>query len=239
MSEIEMVEERLRRLAASPDERDWPDVLRRAGVASRGRTGSRSSRRRNGRLVLAVAGVVVVAVVVAVAALRIGSGTRPVSKGAGHHSRGLRGATIQLAGYRFRTPTGFKRSSSPCGDAGPLLQGFSAAASAQGGCIYGGIATLAGGGGPTAIVAHIPAKVEPVAIGDYRGYFLTHAPPDSGCHATPPSTEPCSQPQTQGDMALYVYIPHAAGPRQLRYVVLYAEGLTEEQLIAVAQSGLP
>jgi hypothetical protein len=40
-------------------------------------------------------------------------------------------------------------------------------------------------------------------------------------------------------MALYVYIPHAAGPRQLRYVVLDAEGLTEDHLIAVARSGLP
>src|SRR5262249_35792798 len=90
-----------------------------------------SSLRRNVRLMLALAGIVIVAVVVAVATLKIGSGTEPASKGIGHHPRGLTGATIQLAGYRFRTPTGFKRSSSSCADAGPLLRAFSAAASAE------------------------------------------------------------------------------------------------------------
>jgi hypothetical protein len=37
MSEIEIVEERLRRFAACRDDRDWFDVLRRAGVAPSGR----------------------------------------------------------------------------------------------------------------------------------------------------------------------------------------------------------
>lgn len=239
MSEIEIVEERLRRFAASPDERDWPDVLRRADAASRGRPASTSAPRRNVRLVVALAGIVVVSAVVAVAAVRIGGGTQPVSKRVGHHSHALTGATIQLAGYRFRTPAGFKGSSGACADSGPLLRGFSSAASAEGGCIYGGILTLESTGAPSAILAHIPAKVEPVAVGDYQGYFLAHAPPDSGCHPTPPSTQPCSNPPPVGDMALYVFIPHAAGPGQLRYVVLYAEGLTEYQLIEVARSGLP
>ena len=99
------------------------------------------------------------------------------------------------------------------------------AASAEGGCVDGGIATLASTGGAAAILAHIPSNAEPVAVGSYQGYFLSHAPPDG--------------PVDPEKTALYVYIPGAAGLRHLEYVVLFAKGLTEEQLVAVAQSGLP
>jgi hypothetical protein len=228
-SDIEIVEDRLRRFAASPDDQDWPDVLRRAGAAPRGRTGSTAAPRRNVRLVLALAGIVIVAAVVAVAALHTGRGSQPVSKGLGHHSRALTGATIQLAGYRFRTPAGFERSStcdtSPS-ESGPApVPRIATAASAEGGCVDGGIAILSGTGGAAAILAHIPSSAEPVTVGGYHGYFLSHASPDG--------------PVDPEKMALYVYIPGAAGPRHLEYVVLFSKGLTEEQLVAVAQSGLP
>jgi hypothetical protein len=246
MSESVAIEERLRRFTASPDDRDWSDVLRRAGAVPKGRTGSTSAPRRNVRLVLTLVGIVIVAAVVAVAALKVdrgtqpvGSGTQPVSKVGGHHSHALTGATIQLAGYRFRTPAGFKRSStcdtSPSDSGPPPIPRIATAASAEGGCVDGGIAILVGTGGPGAILAHIPSYAEPVAVGSYHGYFLSHAPPD-GCAVPAGTTTPCHVPVK---MALYVNIPGAAGPRHLKYVVLYAQGLTEDQLIAVAQSGLP
>jgi hypothetical protein len=37
---------------------------------------------------------------------------------------------------------------------------------------------------------------------------------------------------------LYVYIPDAGGPQHSVYVELLAQGLTKDQLIAVAESGL-
>jgi hypothetical protein len=37
---------------------------------------------------------------------------------------------------------------------------------------------------------------------------------------------------------LYVYVPDAGGPRHSVYVELLAQGLTKDQLIAVAESGL-
>lgn len=237
MSEIEIIEQRLRRFAASPDDQDWPDVLRRAGAASRRRTGPTLAPRRNLRLVLALAGIVVVAAVVAAAALHLGRGSKPMSNGVGQHSRALTGATIQLAGFRFRTPAGFKRSSSTCGAApsgsGPAtpLQRASAAASAEGGCVDGGMLTT--------VIAYTPPHAEPVAVGSYQGYFLSH-PPGDGCHVSPLTPTGCGRDQANAPgMALYVNLPGAASSRHFEYLVLFAQGLTEDQLIAVAQSGLP
>jgi hypothetical protein len=241
MSEIETVEERLRRFAESPDDRDWPGVLRRAGAATRGLDGSTSAPRRHVRLVLALAAIMIIAAVVAVAVANTGRGSQSVSKGPGHQSRALTGATIELAGYRFRTPAGFKRSSGTC-DTSPFDSGpppvprIAAAASAEGGCVDGGIAILASTGGPGAILAHIPSSAEPVAVGGYQAYFLAQMPTD-GCAVTPLTPTPCGHAPVK--MGLYVNIPGAAGPRHEEYVVLLARGLTEDQLIAVAESGLP
>jgi hypothetical protein len=216
MSEIETLGARLRRFAASPDDRDWPDVLRRGGAAPWERTGPTPAVRRNIRPVLALAGIVVVAAVIAVAALKTGRDTQPRSTIAGHGKQALTGAEIELAGHRFRTPAGFKATSREC-DAMPLgpglwtvIHGSAAAASAEGGCVEGGIATLASTAGPTAILAGIPRSAEPVAVGDYQAYFLAHAPSD-GCAADPGNSRPCPPPVDKTD--LYVYIPDAGGPR--------------------------
>jgi hypothetical protein len=203
------------------------------------RTGPTLAMRRYARPARALAGIAVVATVVALATLEIGRGRQSVTKGSAH---GLTGAAIQLAGYRFRTPAGFKTSSSPCGRAaagsGPVtvLRGISAAASTEGGCVEGGILTTNS--------PYTPPRSQPVAVGNYRGYFLAHAPGD-GCHTTPLTPKPCGRDQAtgthgegEGDMALYVDIPDAAGPPQSTYLVLFAQGLTEDQLIAVAESGL-
>jgi hypothetical protein len=239
MSEIETLGERLRRFAASPDDQDWPDVLRRGGAAPPRHTGSTPGSRRNIRFVLALGGIVVSAAVVAVAALETGRDTRPLSNG--HRLHGLTGATIHLAGYQFRTPAGFKTSSRAC-DAMPsgpglwtVIHGVAAAASAEGGCVDGGIAALASSAGPKPIRAGIPRSAEPVAVGDYQGYFLAHAPPD-GCAVSPTSPPPCPPPQAKS--LLYVYLPDASGAGHSVYVVLLAQGLTKDQLIAVAESGL-
>jgi hypothetical protein len=122
---------------------------------------------------------------------------------------------------------GVKKSSGTCTDwpDGSLIQRISAAAAAEGGCVDGGIAIDKSNKGPAQILAHIPSDAEPVAVGSYQGYFLADAPPDG--------------PVDPGKMALYVYIPGAAGPGHLEYLVLFAKGLTEEQLIAAARSALP
>jgi hypothetical protein len=204
------------------------------------RTGSIPARRRKATPLLALSGIAVVAAVVAVAALELGRDAQPVSKG--HRSHGLTGATIHLAGYRFRTPAGFKTSSSGCeppfaGSSGPaiVLQGASAAASAAGGCVDGGIATLRGHADPTAIVPSIPGHVEPVTLSGYQGYLVAHAQSD-GCAVEPSNPAPC--PRVQPKSLLYIYIPDASDPRHSTYAVLLAQGLTKDQLIAVAESGL-
>jgi hypothetical protein len=122
---------------------------------------------------------------------------------------------------------GVKKSSGTCTEwpDGSLIQRVSAAAAAEGGCVDGGIAIDKSNKGPAQILAHIPSDAEPVAVGSYQGYFLADAPPDG--------------PVDPKELLLYVYIPGAADPGHLEYLVLNAKGLTEEQLIAAAKSALP
>jgi hypothetical protein len=66
MSETMAIEERLRRFAASPDDQDWKDVLRRAGLApAHRRARARWTRRRLVVAVVVVAALTVAAVAVA------------------------------------------------------------------------------------------------------------------------------------------------------------------------------
>jgi hypothetical protein len=155
---------------------------------------------------------------------------RLVSTRAKQGACGLNGGDNRRAGSSPppNRANGFKRSSGTC-DTPPsaitLVRRASAAPSAEGGCVDGGIATLSSNRGPAAILGHIPSNAEPVAVGGYQGYFLSHAPPDG--------------PVDPGKTALYVYIPGAAGPGHVEYLVLDAKGLTQKQLIAAAQSALP
>jgi hypothetical protein len=175
---------------------------------------------RRGRAVLALAGAAVLVAAAAVAAIERGnSAASPPNGRTRHHPVALSGATFRLSSYRFKTPAGFKASSDSCvaasSSSGPVavMNGFAAAASADGGCVEA-FFTLESTDGSS------PASngAQPVDVGTYPGYFV---PADAS-----------------GESTLYVQLPtFYNGEKQ--YVALFSEGLTEEQLIAVAQSGLP
>lgn len=185
-------------------------------LASERAAGANVPRRRH-RAGLALAGVAVLAAAVAVASIEIGHGTAPVTRTTGHHKLALTGPRIELAGYTFKSPAGFKLSDTACGGApsgssrAPGHNGFSAAASAAGGCLEAGY--VAGGvWGP-------PADAAPVDVGKYQGYFVS--------------------PDASGMSTLYIELPFVMADGRRTYLVLFATGLTKEQLSAVAQSGLP
>jgi hypothetical protein len=92
------------------------------------------------------------------------------------------------------------------------MKGFAAAASADGGCVEAFI-LLADPG------AKGPAEegATPVSVGAYEGYFMPE--------------------NTSGESTLYVQLPKLGDTRQ--YLSLLAERLSEQQLVAIAQSGLP
>ena len=183
-------------------------------------------RRRRPIAIALVAATVVGAAVAAVATY--GHATPPSRATGGHHPTALTGARIEAAGYHFRTPAGFTATSeSSCGttssDSGPhgisksgpvsVMNGFSVAASADGGCVAAFFMLSHDGTTPA------DNGATPVSVGNYQGYYTA--------------------PDASGQSALYVALPKAdpaAGPV---YLALYSEGLTEDQLIAVAQSGLP
>ena len=178
-------------------------------------------RRRRAGLVLAF--VVVLAAAGTVAAIEVGRGNQPSSRPTGHHHQlALNGSSIQLAGYKFRTPAGFKPATKSCISAPvasrprPSIDGFAAAASADGGCVELVYLVAADW-----LQAHglMPDAADAVDVGQYKGYFVP--------------------PQAAGkESTLYVNLPGADG-RRVVFLVLLSKGLTEAQLIAVAESGLP
>jgi hypothetical protein len=190
-------------------------ILERILASSRreGRSGARQWASRRVRVGLLLATFAAVATAVAVGS--IGSGRRNPPATRSHRHLALSGARIELAGYRFRTPAGFKASTSSCAPASeetPARNGFVAAASADGGCVEA-VALIA------ANSSAIPTAAQPVAVGSYQGWLVSQAP--------------------SGDTTLYVELPNAAGDQRAAYLVLFAQGLTQEQLIDVAESGLP
>lgn len=128
-----------------------------------------------------------------------------------HRSTGLSGARIRLAGYTFTTPAGFARSSSSCGSANDF-NGFAAAASGDGGCLEAFVMFSSRG-------SVIPAGADPVTVGAYQGYLLS---------------APGSRQAT-----LYVVLPARGGFVKSQALVLDSQGLSEDQLVAIAESGLP
>jgi hypothetical protein len=196
-------------------------ILERILVSDRPRVDRPARMTPRRRVAFLLVGVVLAAAVVAVAL--VGRGNRPASPSSrGHHQLALTGATIQLSGYRFRTPAGFKSSTSTCGapataagNPRTITNGFAAAASADGGCVEAAYLIA-----PSTAGGSIPVDAQPVDVGQYQGYFV---PQDSS-----------------GGSALYVELPKAGGSSGNHvYLVLLSQGLTEDQLIAVAQSGLP
>lgn len=124
---------------------------------------------------------------------------------------------IQLAGYRLALPAGYKAVSQNCPALPPNLDvnvgvrtlGESPYAAAETGT--GSCIEVILAAGP---LATPPSGAQEVQVGPYPGYLVTN--PNS--------------------LELYVDLPSAGGQHA---VVLFASGLTADQLIAVAQSGLP
>lgn len=168
--------------------------------------------RKRPRAVFVLVGAVALAVAVATAAVMIGR------EGSRNNSHGLTGATIHLAGYRFKTPAGFTTSNSgscylvidgfghPPG-AQPPPNAFSSAASADGGCVE-----AFGTGSPSGFV--VPPNADPVEVDGYQGYVV------------------------HGELLLLFLWGTPLEPDGA-YFALASKGVTEEQLIAIAQSGLP
>jgi hypothetical protein len=206
----------LERLAAvapeepSIDSGEEEQILRQILASDR-----RAPRRRRPIAVVLVAAVAVGA---AVAAYAI-HGHAASPSATSHRPPPLSGARIEAAGYHFRTPAGFTSSDASCQGAAPAPSGtpetpanaMRSAASADGGCIE--ILYLIAGDP----MAPTPSMTgQPVDVGSYQGYY---------------------DPQGDAGATLYVELPH--GNARPVFLVLYAQGLTEDQLIAVAESGLP
>jgi hypothetical protein len=179
-----------------------------------------TTRRRPPAPVLA--GVAVLAVAAAAASLELGNSRLPAPTTSGRHHVALTGAKLNLAGYQFRTPAGFKSSTSGCipapvpGQPQPAIDGFAAAAAADGACVEA--ADLVAGDW---LKAHspIPDAAAPIDVGSYHAFYV--APPAAG-----------------GESTLYVSLPDA-DPSRVVYLVLRARDVTEDELIAIAASGLP
>lgn len=192
-----------------------------AGIFAAGPGAERPTAHRAGPVLLFAGAAVAVAAIGIVASGVVSRSTPPATRVGGGRHVVLSGPRIQLAGYRFRTPAGFKRSSGSCmpaataGKPTTVLNGFAAAASADGGCVEAAYLIAPSGlqGGP------IPGDAQPVAVGPYEGYFVSQS--------------------VDGGSALYVGLPKAGGDQSIVYLVLLARDLTEGQLIAVAESGLP
>jgi hypothetical protein len=197
-------------------------ILERILASSRPRAAGRRRMTRRRRAAYVLVGATLAGVVVAAASIGHGHPSSISPPARIHPPLPLSGARIALAGYHFRTPAGFKRSASSCAPAPTagrpttVLNGFAAAASTAGGCVEAAYLIAAKDVGGNVI----PAAAVPVDVGRYQGYFLA-----AGGGA--------------GDDTLYVDLPDAGGPRNLAYLVLLGRGLTEQQLIAVAVSGLP
>jgi hypothetical protein len=187
------------------DEGEEDNILLRI-LASPRPARQRETPRRRTPIVLVAAAIVVAAI------SAFASG--PFDRGS-PRTAGLSGAGIQLAGYHFRTPAGFRASDRSCGmstDPNVVdgVQGFAAAASADGGCVEAFIMFSLNG-------SAVPAGATPVTIGAYQAYL--------------------ESADSSGRMRLYVRLPDLGNTWQA--VVLFATGLTSDQLVAVAQSGLP
>jgi len=184
-----------------------------AGILASDRRATVSHRRRRAVLVLTLGAVVAAAIAVVSTGAFTGS-----NRAGGHHRVALTGPRLKLADYHFKTPAGFKASSGSCvapsSSSGPVTvtNGLAAAASAEGGCLEAFVMIASPG-------ASTPAQegAAPVAVGAYQGYFV---PEDSSGRST-----------------LYVQLPDLGDMKQ--FLSLLAESLTEQQLIAIAESGLP
>jgi hypothetical protein len=167
-------------------------------------------RRRRAALVLV--GVVVVAAAATVASIETGTGSAPLTRTTtGQHKLAVSGRTIRLAGYRFRLPAGY--ASGTCEPPATSTPGSpnTVIHSMQ------SAASADGGCIGVAILARswtAPSDAQKVSVGSYDAFLVPGSPREG----------------------LFVQIPGSQGDQ---YLVISAEGLSEAQLIAIAESGLP
>lgn len=101
----------------------------------------------------------------------------------------LSGTALRLAGYRFKLPAGFKTVTTPCAPTprstpGPpitVLGGFSAAASADGGCVQAALVD-----GPT---YGPPALAQSVQLGSYQGFLSMQSSESETLYVTIPAKD--------------------------------------------------
>jgi hypothetical protein len=127
----------------------------------------------------------------------------------------LTGARLSLAGYHFRTPAGFQDSSIPCEPG--ATDAYSAAASADGGCVSAYFMLSTG-------KYAIAPDAQSVDVGGRQGYVVLNAATTTT--ATSATT-----------VYLYVAMPPQGDYRP--YLMLIGKGLSADQLEAIAESGLP
>lgn len=175
----------------------------------------RMPRRPHRPVALLMVGAAAVAAAAAIASLALTGGqTSRTATRAQHH----RGESFALAGYRFRLPAGYTVSADTC-------QFWSGASGQQPGTpvpVLHSFADSASADGGCLLAmlidgnSTLPANATPVAVGSYKGFVA----------ASPAGSQE----------ALYVEIPSAQGNH---YLALLSQGLATEQLISIAETGLP
>lgn len=141
-------------------------------------------------------------------------------------STGKHGAVLELASFHFLLPSGFVPRDAGCTTppSVPLPQDGNQAVHQVGANpetvlqAMRSAASADGGCVEVALAAGsnvVPADATQIAVGNYAGYLST---------------------ASNGDLTLIVAIPAAYGTN---YLVLASEGLTQQQLVAIAASGLP
>lgn len=189
----------------------------RGAIAAEVANRRRNRRRRHG------AGYAVGAAAAAAlaVALAVPSGPATPTRSTGKH-----GAVLELASYRFSLPSGFVPQDAACTTppSVPVPQDGNQAVHQVGAnpeTVLQAMRSAASsdGGCLEAALASgsdvVPADATEIAVGDYEGYLST---------------------ASNGDLTLFVAIPVAYGTN---YLVLASEGLTQQQLVAIATSGLP
>lgn len=220
MDELETLERFEARVAAADEVATSVARERLRGAIAAEVANRRRDRRHRHEAAYAVGVAAAVALALALA-LAVPSGpATPI------RSIGKRGAVLELASYHFSLPSGFVPRDAACTTPpSVLLPEDGNRAVHQIGANPETVlqamrsAASADGGCVEAALASgsdvIPADATELAIGDYEGYLST---------------------ASNGDLTLFVAIP---ATYRTNYLVLASEGLTQEQLVAIATSGLP
>lgn len=207
----------LERLAAVAPAVEAPiDAGEEDRILARILASDRVPQRRRPKAPMLLVGIAVLAAAVAVATVELVHQTNPPApRASGGRHLALTGPRIKLAGYHFRTPAGYTASTNTCQFSMPPAQQPGTPVpvlhsfSDAASADGGCLEALLIGGG-----SPVPADATAVAVGSYDGFVASRGSQES----------------------LFVAIPAATGDH---YLVLLAQGLTADQLIAIAETGLP